>query len=71
MAKGGSPGFKVAIVGAAGRIGQPLAMLIKMNPLVSVPHLYDVVNIPGVTADVSRIDTGAVVCYFSSIIDYR
>ncbi|KAI9090919.1 hypothetical protein K1719_028404 [Acacia pycnantha] len=60
-AKGGSPGFKVAILGAAGGIGQPLALLMKMNPLVSVLHLYDVVNAPGVTADVSHMDTGAVV----------
>ncbi|XP_026434420.1 malate dehydrogenase, glyoxysomal [Papaver somniferum] len=60
-AKGGAPGFKVAILGAAGGIGQPLALLMKMNPLVSVLHLYDVVNAPGVTADVSHMDTGAVV----------
>eukprot|EP00262_Sarcandra_glabra_P004397 TRINITY_DN1537_c0_g1_i2.p1 TRINITY_DN1537_c0_g1~~TRINITY_DN1537_c0_g1_i2.p1 ORF type:complete len:168 (-),score=24.14 TRINITY_DN1537_c0_g1_i2:74-577(-) len=59
-AKGGSPGFKVAILGAAGGIGQPLAMLMKMNPLVSVLHLYDVANSPGVTADISHMDTGAV-----------
>lgn len=60
-AKGGSPGFKVAILGAAGGIGQPLAMLMKMNSLVSVLHLYDVANTPGVTADISHMDTGAVV----------
>ncbi|CAM8897448.1 unnamed protein product [Rhodiola kirilowii] len=60
-AKGGAQGFKVAILGAAGGIGQPLAMLMKMNPLVSVLHLYDVVNAPGVTADISHMDTGAVV----------
>ncbi|XP_024028781.1 malate dehydrogenase, glyoxysomal isoform X2 [Morus notabilis] len=60
-AKGGAPGFKVAILGAAGGIGQPLAMLMKINPLVSVLHLYDVVNSPGVTADISHMDTGAVV----------
>ncbi|XP_057978787.1 malate dehydrogenase, glyoxysomal [Malania oleifera] len=60
-AKGGAPGFKVAVLGAAGGIGQPLAMLMKMNPLVSVLHLYDVVNTPGVTADISHMDTGAVV----------
>ncbi|XP_023543381.1 malate dehydrogenase, glyoxysomal-like isoform X1 [Cucurbita pepo subsp. pepo] len=59
--KGGAPGFKVAILGAAGGIGQPLAMLMKMNPLVSILHLYDVVNAPGVTADISHMDTGAVV----------
>ncbi|KAI4296493.1 hypothetical protein L6164_036446 [Bauhinia variegata] len=60
-AKGGAPGFKVAILGAAGGIGQPLSLLMKINPLVSVLHLYDVVNTPGVTADVSHMDTGAVV----------
>jgi len=62
-AKGGSPGFKVAILGAAGGIGQPLSMLMKMNPLVSVLHLYDVVNTPGVTSDISHMDTSAVVCF--------
>lgn len=51
-------------MGAAGGIGQPLALLMKMNPLVSVLHLYDVVNSPGVTADVSHMDTGAVVISF-------
>ncbi|XP_030538898.1 malate dehydrogenase, glyoxysomal isoform X1 [Rhodamnia argentea] len=60
-AKGGAPGFKVAILGASGGIGQPLALLMKINPLVSVLHLYDVVNTPGVTADISHMDTGAVV----------
>lgn len=64
-AKGGAPGFKVAILGAAGGIGQPLAMLMKMNPLVSDLHLYDVVNSPGVTADISHMDTGAVVISLS------
>ncbi|CAL9751323.1 unnamed protein product [Musa acuminata subsp. burmannicoides] len=59
--KGGASGFKVAILGAAGGIGQPLALLMKMNPLVSVLHLYDVVNAPGVTADISHMNTGAVV----------
>lgn len=69
-AKGGAHGFKVAILGAAGGIGQPLALLMKMNPLVSVLHLYDVVNSPGVTADVSHMDTGAVVIFlFFHIFD--
>ncbi|CAA7404279.1 unnamed protein product [Spirodela intermedia] len=60
-AKGGAPGFKVAVLGAAGGIGQSLSLLMKINPLVSVLHLYDVVNTPGVTADISHMDTGAVV----------
>jgi malate dehydrogenase len=57
-------------LGAAGGIGQSLSLLLKINPLVSVLHLYDVVNTPGVTADVSHIDTGAVVIYFSSMFLY-
>lgn len=69
-AKGGAPGFKVAILGAAGGIGQPLALLMKMNPLVSVLHLYDVVNTPGVTADISHMDTGAVVSYFFLLFEF-
>ncbi|KAH7293053.1 hypothetical protein KP509_28G009700 [Ceratopteris richardii] len=60
-AKGSSPGFKVALLGASGGIGQPLALLLKMNPHISVLHLYDVVNTPGVTADLSHTDTSAVV----------
>ncbi|CAI0471152.1 unnamed protein product [Linum tenue] len=66
-AKGGAPGFKVAILGAAGGIGQSLALLMKMNPLVSVLHLYDVVNSPGVTADISHMDTTAVVMFFLQV----
>ncbi|CAI9765414.1 unnamed protein product [Fraxinus pennsylvanica] len=34
--KEGAPGFEVAILGAAGGIGQPLAMLNVNNPLISV-----------------------------------
>lgn len=70
-AKGGAPGFKVAILGAAGGIGQPLAMLMKINPLVSVLHLYDVVNAPGVTADISHMDTGAVVIHTSLTLAFN
>ncbi|KAG5066876.1 hypothetical protein JHK86_010607 [Glycine max] len=64
-AKGGALGFKVAILGATGGIGQSLSLLMMMNPLVSVLHLYDVVNTPSVTTDVSHMDTGVVVRGFS------
>ncbi|KXS20907.1 malate dehydrogenase [Gonapodya prolifera JEL478] len=48
---------KVAVLRAAGGIGQPLALLIKTNPFVSELSLYDVVNTPGVAADLSHINT--------------
>lgn len=38
-------------------IGQPLALLLKANDLVTDLALYDVVNTPGVGADLSHIDT--------------
>jgi len=52
-------GFKVGVVGAAGGIGQPLALLLKLNPKVTELSLYDVVRTPGVAADVSHCDTPA------------
>uniref|UniRef100_A0A2C9V4M8 malate dehydrogenase n=1 Tax=Manihot esculenta TaxID=3983 RepID=A0A2C9V4M8_MANES len=57
MAKRRTPGLKVTILGTTEGIGQPLAMLVKMNPLFSFLHLYDVVNAPRVTTDISRMNT--------------
>ena len=50
------------VTGAAGGIGQPLALLMKMNPLVGELSLYDVVGTPGVGADLSHIDTAPKAC---------
>ena len=54
-------GKRVCVIGAAGGIGQPLAMLLKMNPSVSHLSLYDMVGTPGVAADLSHVNTKAVV----------
>uniref|UniRef100_A0A146LI50 Malate dehydrogenase n=1 Tax=Lygus hesperus TaxID=30085 RepID=A0A146LI50_LYGHE len=51
---------KVAVCGASGGIGQPLALLLKQSPLVTKLSLYDIVHTPGVAADLSHIDTPAV-----------
>lgn len=50
---------KVAVLGAAGGIGQPLSLLLKLNPLVTKLSLFDIVNTPGVAADLSHINTNA------------
>ncbi|KAH9986198.1 NAD-malate dehydrogenase [Russula compacta] len=50
---------KAVVLGAAGGIGQPLALLLKTNPLVTKLGLYDIVNTPGVAADLSHIATPA------------
>uniref|UniRef100_A0A7N1A668 Malate dehydrogenase n=1 Tax=Kalanchoe fedtschenkoi TaxID=63787 RepID=A0A7N1A668_KALFE len=52
-----TPERKIAILGAAGGIGQPLSLLMKLNPLVSQLALYDIAGTPGVAADVSHINT--------------
>jgi len=49
---------KVAVLGGAGAIGQSLSMLLKMQlPKGSTLSLYDIVNTPGVAADLSHINT--------------
>jgi len=50
---------KAVVLGAAGGIGQPLALLLKINPLVTELGLYDIVNTPGVAADLSHMATPA------------
>ncbi|KAH7550690.1 hypothetical protein ACOSP7_023788 [Xanthoceras sorbifolium] len=57
--------FKVAILGASGGIGQPLALLVKMSPLVSALHLYDIANVKGVAADLSHCNTPSQVLDFT------
>lgn len=55
---------KVTVIGAAGGIGQPLSMLIKMNPNVKSLSLYDVSPaVSGVAADLSHVDTPAKVSW--------
>lgn len=41
---------------------QPLSLLLKLCPLVDELALYDVVNTPGVAADLSHISSNAVCC---------
>lgn len=52
-------GKKVSVLGAAGGIGQPLSLLLKEHALVSDLSLFDIVNTPGVAADLGHINTGA------------
>lgn len=50
---------KVAVLGGSGGIGQPLSMLLKLDPLVTELSVYDVAHAKGVAADLSHIDTVA------------
>jgi len=46
---------KVAVLGAAGGIGQPLSLLLKLSPYVDELSCYDIVGSPGVAADISHV----------------
>lgn len=52
-----SVGKNVAVLGAAGGIGQPLSLLLTECPKVNDLRLFDVVNTPGVAADLSHCNT--------------
>jgi malate dehydrogenase len=50
---------KAVVAGASGGIGQPLSLLLKTCTLIDELALYDVVNTPGVAADLSHISSPA------------
>lgn len=50
-------GHNVAVLGAAGGIGQPLSLLLKLSGQVSHLRCFDIVNTPGVAADISHCST--------------
>jgi len=50
---------KVAVLGAAGGIGQPLSLLCKLSDNIDEVACYDVVGTPGVAADLSHCPTPA------------
>ncbi|PBP22799.1 putative malate dehydrogenase, cytoplasmic [Diplocarpon rosae] len=52
-------GIKAVVAGASGGIGQPLSLLLKTSPYITELALYDVVNTPGVAADLSHISSQA------------
>ncbi|OWB74521.1 hypothetical protein B5S31_g4321 [[Candida] boidinii] len=54
---------KVTVCGAAGGIGQPLSLMLKLNPYIDELSLYDVVNVPGVGTDLGHIDTDTKVSF--------
>jgi len=57
FAKSAISSAKVAVLGAAGGIGQPLSLLCKLSPYVDTLSCYDVVGTPGVAADLSHCPT--------------
>lgn len=52
---------KVTVLGAAGGIGQPLSLLLRLNNKIDELSLFDIVNTVGVAADLSHIPTNQVV----------
>lgn len=61
----------VAVLGAAGGIGQPLGLLMKLNPLVSDLRLFDIAGTPGVACDISHVNTQAIVSIVDENMSFR
>ena len=64
-AAGAASAGRVAVLGAAGGIGQPLSLLLAMNPQVQDLRLYDIRGAEGVAADLSHCNTDVDVRGFS------
>merc|ERR1712045_786123 len=58
----------VAVMGASGGIGQPLSLLLKLNPAVTKLNLYDIVHTPGVASDLSHCETASTSTGFVVVI---
>ena len=56
--------FMLTLPYGTGGIGQPLSLLLKMDPLVSSLSLYDIRGAPGVAADISHVDVAGEVRTF-------
>lgn len=54
-----SKATNVALIGAAGGIGQPLALMLKGNEHIKRLSLFDIAHTPGVAKDLSHISTPA------------
>jgi len=62
LSTSGQNNVKVAVLGAAGGIGQPLSLLLKHSPMISHLALYDLAPFtPGVAKDLSHIETASTV----------
>jgi len=62
----GTNNVRVAVLGAGGGIGQPLALLLKHSPMITQLACYDVATFtPGVAKDLSHIETRAQVSAYT------
>jgi hypothetical protein len=57
-----TPGQPLMIIGG---IGQPMSLLLKLNPLVTELSVYDVRGAVGVGADIGHVNTPAVTSAFT------
>lgn len=51
---------KVCVLGAFGGIGQPLSLLLKINPCIDELSLYDIADCHGIGTDLSHINTKSI-----------
>lgn len=59
--------FKITLIGGAGSIGQSIAMILKLSPLISDINLYDIRPADGIALDISHICSTSKVNSFNGI----
>lgn len=60
--------IKVAVLGAAGGIGQPLSLLLKQSKNITQINMYDIAkHTAGIAKDVSHIETKSLICSYTGI----
>lgn len=59
-------GFRVALIGGGGAVGQSMAMILKLSPLISQLNLYDLAPLDGLALDISHICSSSKVSSFGA-----
>ena len=59
----------MTVVGAAGGIGQPMSLLMKLSGKIDHLSLFDIVNTPGVAADIGHCNSKGKV--YLGVLDVR
>lgn len=59
--------FKITLIGGAGDIGQSIAMILKLSPLISEINMYDIKPVDGIALDISHICSSSKVKSFNGI----
>uniref|UniRef100_A0A6P7F7D2 Malate dehydrogenase, mitochondrial n=1 Tax=Diabrotica virgifera virgifera TaxID=50390 RepID=A0A6P7F7D2_DIAVI len=65
-----STAMKVTVIGAAGKVAQPLCLLLKQSPLIDELCIHDIGHTAALAAELNHVDTNCKVVAFSGTSEY-